>query len=48
MELRRKTEASYGEQMDIRYGAARMWVDAIIDPAQTRHVLIGTLARTRS
>jgi acetyl-CoA carboxylase carboxyltransferase component len=39
-ELRRKTEASYREQMDIRYAAARLWVDAILDPAQTRASLI--------
>ncbi len=39
-ELRRKTEASYREQMDIRYAAARLWVDAIIDPAQTRETLL--------
>jgi len=25
--------------MDVRYGAARGWVDAIIDPRQTRDVL---------
>ncbi len=29
----------YKEQMDIRYGAARGWVDAIIQPHETRHVL---------
>jgi 3-methylcrotonyl-CoA carboxylase beta subunit len=43
-ELRRKTEASYGEQMDIRYGAARLWVDAIIEPERTRDVLLEALA----
>ena len=26
--------------MDVRYGAARGWVDAIIDPANTREALI--------
>lgn len=30
----------YEEQMDIRYGAARGWVDAIIAPHKTRAVLI--------
>jgi 3-methylcrotonyl-CoA carboxylase beta subunit len=43
-ELRRKVEASYQEQMDIRYGAARLWVDAILEPAQTRQVLLEALA----
>ena len=35
--------ASYDEQTDIRYAAARLWVDAIIDPAKTRDVLITAL-----
>lgn len=35
---------SYQKQMDIRYGAARGWVDAIIDPAKTREVLLQLLA----
>jgi acetyl-CoA carboxylase carboxyltransferase component len=43
-ELRRKVEASYDEQMDIRYGAARLWVDAIIEPEETRTVLLEALA----
>jgi acetyl-CoA carboxylase carboxyltransferase component len=30
--------------MDVRYGAARGWVDAIIDPVQTRDTLIEALA----
>jgi acetyl-CoA carboxylase carboxyltransferase component len=29
----------YDRETDIRYAAARLWVDAIIDPAQTRDVL---------
>jgi acetyl-CoA carboxylase carboxyltransferase component len=29
----------YDRETDIRYGAARLWVDAIIDPARTRDVL---------
>ena len=29
----------YDRETDIRYAAARLWVDAIIDPAQTREVL---------
>jgi acetyl-CoA carboxylase carboxyltransferase component len=36
-------KASYDEQTDIRYAAARLWVDAIIDPAKTRDVLITAL-----
>ncbi len=36
-------KASYNEQTDIRYAAARLWVDAIIDPAKTRDVLITAL-----
>ena len=34
---------TYQEQTDIRYGAARGWVDAIIQPHQTRNVLIELL-----
>ncbi len=33
-------KASYDEQTDCRYAAARLWVDAIIDPAKTRDVLL--------
>jgi 3-methylcrotonyl-CoA carboxylase beta subunit len=42
-ELRAKVKASYEEQTDIRYGAARGWVDAIIQPHETRDVLMGLL-----
>ncbi len=42
-ELRKKVKASYEEQTDIRYGAARGWVDAIIQPHETREVLIQLL-----
>lgn len=38
-ELRAKVKQSYEEQTDIRYGAARGWVDAIIQPHETRDVL---------
>ncbi len=34
-ELRKR----YDAETDIRYAAARLWIDAIIDPAQTREVL---------
>lgn len=37
--LRATVKANYEEQTDIRYGAARGWVDAIIQPHETREVL---------
>ena len=37
------TRSTYEQQTDPRYGAARLWVDAIIDPAETRDVLIRSL-----
>jgi 3-methylcrotonyl-CoA carboxylase beta subunit len=43
-ELRRKIEASYQEQTDIRYGAARLWVDAILPPETTRAALLTALS----
>ena len=43
-ELRRTIETSYQEQTDVRYGAARLWVDRIIDPADTRAELLTALA----
>jgi 3-methylcrotonyl-CoA carboxylase beta subunit len=42
-ELRVKVKKSYEEQTDIRYGAARGWIDAIIQPHETRDVLIRLL-----
>jgi acetyl-CoA carboxylase carboxyltransferase component len=36
-------KATYDAQTDPRYGAARLWVDAIIDPAKTREVLMTAL-----
>jgi 3-methylcrotonyl-CoA carboxylase beta subunit len=41
--LRETVRANYQEQTDIRYGAARGWVDAIIQPEQTRAILINVL-----
>ena len=35
--------ASYNEQQDIRYGAAREWVDRIIEPHETRNELTAAL-----
>jgi acetyl-CoA carboxylase carboxyltransferase component len=43
-ELRAKVKASYEEQTDIRYGAARGWIDAIIQPHETRDVLLRLLS----
>jgi len=34
---------AYDAQADPRYGAARLWIDAIIDPAKTRNILITAL-----
>jgi acetyl-CoA carboxylase carboxyltransferase component len=42
-ELRLNVKQGYEEQTDIRYGAARGWVDAIIQPHETRDVLIRLL-----
>jgi acetyl-CoA carboxylase carboxyltransferase component len=42
-ELQQKVRASYEEQTDIRYAAARLWVDRIIDPAETREALLTAL-----
>jgi 3-methylcrotonyl-CoA carboxylase beta subunit len=39
--------ASYTEQQDIRHGAARGWVDRIIEPHQTRRELAAALLLTR-
>ncbi len=38
-ELRARVKRSYEEQTDVRYGAARGWIDAIIQPHETRDVL---------
>ncbi len=35
--------SSYDQQMDPRYAAARLWVDAILDPARTRAALVWAL-----
>lgn len=41
--LKQQVEKSYTEKTDIRYAAARGWVDDIIEPARTREVLIQSL-----
>jgi 3-methylcrotonyl-CoA carboxylase beta subunit len=42
-ELHESIRATYEQQTDPRYAAARLWVDAIIDPAQTREALVWAL-----
>ncbi|CAN5583528.1 acyl-CoA carboxylase subunit beta [soil metagenome] len=42
-QLRAKVKETYEEQTDIRYGAARGWLDAIIQPHETRDVLMKLL-----
>ncbi len=42
-ELLDSIKATYGHQTNPRYAAARLWLDAIIDPAQTRDALIWAL-----
>jgi len=42
-ELHESIRATYEHQTDPRYAAARLWVDAILDPAHTREALIEAL-----
>jgi 3-methylcrotonyl-CoA carboxylase beta subunit len=42
-ELFESIRDTYDHQMDPRYAAARLWVDAIIDPARTRQAVIWAL-----
>jgi 3-methylcrotonyl-CoA carboxylase beta subunit len=42
-ELHESIRKTYESQSDPRYAAARLWVDAIIDPAYTREALIEAL-----
>jgi acetyl-CoA carboxylase carboxyltransferase component len=41
--LYEEIKLAYDKQADPRYGAARLWIDSIIDPARTRDVLITAL-----
>jgi 3-methylcrotonyl-CoA carboxylase beta subunit len=41
--LKQSIRETYEQQTDPRYAAARLWVDAIIDPAETREALIWAL-----
>ena len=43
-ELRQKVKASYDEQTDVRYAAARLWVDRIVQPEESRSALLLALA----
>ncbi len=38
-----EVKATYDEQTDPRYGAARLWIDKIIDPADTREAIVTAL-----
>ena len=42
-ELRKEVTEAYDTSTDIRYAAARMWVDGIIEPEDTRQTLIDAL-----
>ena len=42
-ELYESVKATYDAQMDPRYGAARLWLDKIIDPMETRNAIIMAL-----
>src|SRR3954454_7573368 len=46
-DLRAKVKSNYEEQTDIRYGAARGWIDSIIQPHETRDVLCRLLRYVR-
>jgi acetyl-CoA carboxylase carboxyltransferase component len=43
-ELRKTVSESYEEKTDIRYAAARLWVDGIVEPQNTRATLLAALA----
>jgi acetyl-CoA carboxylase carboxyltransferase component len=42
--IHRKISERYDEQTDVRYAAARLWVDAIINPAETRKKISEAIA----
>lgn len=42
-ELKEQVENAYETSTDVRYAAARLWVDGIIKPDETRQVLIDSL-----
>lgn len=47
-EMKERIHQRYKEQMDIRYGAARGWVDGVIAPESTRDVLMNLLRLVRN
>jgi acetyl-CoA carboxylase carboxyltransferase component len=42
-ELFESVKKAYDEQTDPRYGAARLWIDKIIDPVETRDAITQAL-----
>jgi 3-methylcrotonyl-CoA carboxylase beta subunit len=46
-ELYESVRKTYTEQMDPRYGAARLWIDKIIDPLETREAITWALRAAR-
>jgi 3-methylcrotonyl-CoA carboxylase beta subunit len=42
-ELYESVKQTYDEQMDPRYGAARLWIDKVIDPMETRDAITTAL-----
>jgi len=42
-ELYESVKQTYDEQSDPRYGAARLWIDRIIDPVETREAIAQAL-----
>jgi acetyl-CoA carboxylase carboxyltransferase component len=42
-ELYESVKRTYDEQTDPRYGAARLWIDKIIDPMETRDAIVQAL-----
>ena len=42
-QIKEDIKVNYEKQSDIKYGAARMWIDEIIDPIDTRYVIIRSL-----
>jgi acetyl-CoA carboxylase carboxyltransferase component len=46
-ELYESVRNTYAQQMDPRYGAARLWIDRIIDPIETREAITWALRAGR-
>ena len=42
-QLYESVKGTYDEQTDPRYGAARLWIDRIIDPIETREAITQAL-----